>query len=96
MRLTKQAVGMLLAVFALFSEGIAAWEAKAETVRITVLPCSDVVKTFERFQPLAAYIEEETGLDVETVFPERETDLVRLFRQRYIDFIFHSPSSFPT
>ena len=60
-------------------------------VKIAILPCSDVVKSFERFKPLIDNIEKDTGLTVKTIFPKDEKDLLRLFRNKNVDFILHSP-----
>ena len=63
----------------------------AQPIKVAILPCSDVVKTFERFKPLLDNIEKDTGLKVKAIFPKDEKDLLRLFRKNSVDFILHSP-----
>lgn len=70
------------------------WGEEARTVKLAILPCTDAVKTFERFKPLIAFIEGETGLTVQAVFPKNVEELIRLFRKRHVDFVFHSPYEF--
>lgn len=91
----KNLLGLLLGLFLFFLllNSISFGE-EAKSVKIGILPCTDVVKTFERFKPLTAYLESETGLAVQAVFPKNEEDLLRLFRKRNVDFIFHSPYDF--
>lgn len=91
----KNVISLLLGVFCFFHffSAISCGE-EAKTVKIAILPCTDVVKTFERFKPLTAYLEGETGLKVEAIFPNNEEDLLRIFRKRNADFIFYSPFGF--
>ncbi|MFZ5796788.1 MAG: phosphate/phosphite/phosphonate ABC transporter substrate-binding protein [Desulfobulbaceae bacterium] len=68
--------------------------AQTHALRIAILPCNDVVKTFERFKPLTDYIESKTGFAVQAVFPKDEEELIRIFRKHGADFLFHSPYEF--
>lgn len=86
------AIGLLISFFTLFLFSAASQGEETTTVKIAILPCNDVVKTFERFKLLSEFIENETGLGVQTVFPKDEADLIRVFRKGNVDFIFHSPS----
>jgi ABC-type phosphate/phosphonate transport system substrate-binding protein len=65
-------------------------------ITIAVLPCSDVVKTFERTNPLIRLIENKTGFNVQALFPESEKELIRLFRKGNADFALNSPHAFAT
>ena len=91
----KNLLNLLIGLFLFFPffSSISCGE-EAKTVKLAILPCTDVVKTYERFKPLTAYLEKETGLAVKNVFPQNEEELIRLFRQRNVDFIFHSPYGF--
>jgi phosphonate transport system substrate-binding protein len=88
----KYVLSMLLCLFCffLFLPAIHG-EEKAAKVKIAILPCSDVVKTFEHIKPLIEYIKSDTGFEVEAIFPKNENDLIQLFRKRQVDFILNSP-----
>jgi phosphonate transport system substrate-binding protein len=90
----KNLYSLLLVFFSFFLSISISCGEETETVKIAILPCNDVVKTFERFKPLTEYLESVTGLTVQAVFPEDEEGLIRIFRKRGVDFIFHSPSGF--
>ena len=60
-------------------------------VNIAILPCSDVVKSFERFKPLTDYLEKETGFKIQAKFPKEFNELKYLIRNESIDFVFISP-----
>ena len=62
-----------------------------QPVKIAILPCSDVVKSFERFKPLTDYLEQETGLEIQAKFPKEFTELKYLIKSNSIDFVFISP-----
>jgi len=64
-------------------------------LRIVVLPCSNVVRTYERFQPLLNYLAEATGHKFEARYPKSEKELIDLVKGNAADFIFHAPHILP-
>lgn len=66
-------------------------DALARPVTIAVLPCSDVEGTFSRFQPLAKYLRDETGLEIALLFPRNKKQLEHFIRKGLTDFAFQEP-----
>lgn len=66
-------------------------DALARPLTIAVLPCSDVEGTFSRFQPLAKYLREETGLEISLLFPRNSKQLEHFIRKGLTDFAFQEP-----
>jgi len=69
-------------------------DALAKPLTIAVLPCSDVEGTFSRFQPLAKYLNEETGLEIALVFPRNVKQLENFIRKGVADFAFQEPGAY--
>lgn len=69
-------------------------DAQAKSVTIAVLPCSDVEGAFSQFQPLAKYLREETGLEIELIFPRDARQLENFILKSQADFVFQEPGAY--
>jgi phosphonate transport system substrate-binding protein len=70
-----------------------AW-ANGGKIAIAVLPCTDAVMTVKKFSPLAAYLQEETGLKMALVVPRSHAELERAVRREEIDFAIQDPHTY--
>lgn len=68
--------------------------AQAKPLTIAVLPCSDVEGTFSRFQPLAQYLKEATGFEIEMMFPRDAKQLENFISRNLADFVFQEPGAY--
>ena len=59
-------------------------------VRIAILPCADVVKTFISFASLARHIEKETGRRVSIIVPKSSDAFVSLIEQGECEFAYQA------
>ena len=65
-----------------------------EAVRIAILPCSDAVRTFKKFSPLATYLNQETGFDIKIVVPKDYAEFERAIKTANIHFAFQGPHTY--
>ncbi|MCK5341660.1 MAG: phosphate/phosphite/phosphonate ABC transporter substrate-binding protein [Desulfobulbaceae bacterium] len=72
----------------------AAGAADEATINIGILPCSDVVKTYEEYQPLARYIANTTDRNVRLLVLESYGELVNLLQKGEVQFAIHGPGSY--
>jgi phosphonate transport system substrate-binding protein len=79
-------------VLYLFATGYAG--DRGEAVRIAILPCSDAVRTFKKFSPLATYLKEETGFDIKIVVPKDYAGFEGAIKTGNIDFAFQGPHTY--
>jgi len=63
-------------------------------IKIAILPCRDVVKTFENFQPLANYLKQEIGRGISIVVPKDFVEFERVINEGKVDFAFQAPHSY--
>ena len=75
-RLNKEIIILITSACLLITTSYAE-EAKMP-VRIAILPCTHIVKTFENFQPLANYLQHEIGLDISILVPKDFVEKERL------------------
>jgi phosphonate transport system substrate-binding protein len=68
--------------------------AAGEKIVIAVSPCSDVVLSFEKFHPLIAYLQAETGVEIKLVFPKDAAEFENQIRNKDIDFAFQDPNMY--
>jgi phosphonate transport system substrate-binding protein len=59
---------------------------------IAVSPCSDVVLSYKKFQPLVTYLQGETGTEIKLVFPPDATEFEAQIKNKGIDFAFQDPN----
>lgn len=77
---------ILCAFFMFILVGTGYAERAKQAITIAVLPCSDVERTFKKFHPLAAYLKEQTGYDVEIRILTDFTELEWAIKNDDIDF----------
>jgi len=70
-----------------------AHEAK-QSVTIAILPCSDPVATFRKFNALFVYLEKETGFDINMVVPKNVEKFESELRLENINFALQSPHTY--
>jgi len=76
---------MYLLVGASYADGV------KKLITLAIFPCTDVVMSFKKFQPLVKYLKEETGLNIKLVVPEDAAEFERAIKNEDIDFAFLDP-----
>ena len=61
---------------------------------ISILPCTDVVMSFKKFNPLITYLREETGYDIKLVVPADSPGFEMAIMNGEIDFAFQDPHTY--
>lgn len=67
-------------------------EVAGKKIVIAFSPCSDVVLSFKKFHPLVAYLQAETGSEIELVFPPDAAEFEEQLKNNAIDFAFQDPN----
>ncbi len=74
------------------------WNATAtETtppIRIAIMPCTDIVKTFTQFQPLRTYLQQQTHRQIEIVVPNTFQEFKRTILKGEAEFTFQPPHAY--
>lgn len=65
-----------------------------EALTIAILPCSDAVRTFKKFSPLATYLKQETGFDIKIVVPRDYEGFERAIKTGNIQFAFQGSHTY--
>lgn len=65
-----------------------------ERIKIAILPCADVVKTFEQYQPLVNYLSAEIENEISLVVLKNVQELSSLLKQNKVQFVLHGPHSY--
>ncbi|MGV1100117.1 phosphate/phosphite/phosphonate ABC transporter substrate-binding protein [Thiovibrio sp. JS02] len=68
--------------------------AKPEPVRIAITPCTDIMKSFKVYQPLAAYLERQIQQPVVLVIPQHFAEFERSVRAKSVEFTFQAPHTY--
>jgi len=63
-----------------------------KNITIAISPCTDVVMSFKKFNPLVTYLKEQTGLDISMVVPMDSEDFERDIKSGAIDFALQDPN----
>lgn len=63
-----------------------------KSITIAIFPCTDVVASFEKFNPLMAYLKKETCLDLKLTVPKDFETLKRNIENGDISFVFQDPN----
>ncbi|MGA1792171.1 MAG: phosphate/phosphite/phosphonate ABC transporter substrate-binding protein [bacterium] len=63
-------------------------------ISIGILPCTDVVMSFKKFNPLVTYLEQQTGLYIKLIIPKDLTGLEKAIINGDIDFAFQDPHTY--
>lgn len=85
-------VTILLLFFCLAPPGQAA--DKPQPVRIAITPCTDILKTFKEYQPLAAYLEQRIQRAVALVIPRDFLEFERFVKEGTVEFAFQAPHTY--
>ena len=62
-----------------------------EQIKIAILPCSDIMMVFKKFNPLITYLKQQTGFDISLVVPKGYADFESAMKNGDIDFAFSDP-----
>ena len=65
-----------------------------ENINVAILPCSDVVKTYEQYQPLVSYLSAELAHETSLVVLKSVQELSGLLKQNKVQFVLHGPHSY--
>ena len=63
-------------------------------IRIAILPCTDIVKTFNNAQPLRTYLEQQTHRQLEIVVPNTLEEFKRTIQLGEAEFAFQAPHTY--
>jgi phosphonate transport system substrate-binding protein len=63
-------------------------------ITIAILPCADIMMTFKKFNPLAAYLETKTGLAIKLFVPKDYSEFESTLKNNEIDFVFLDPHTY--
>ena len=88
--LIKRIVGALVCILVIGSSAIAA----EKQLTIAVLPCSDIIRTFNKFNPLVTYIKQQTGIDMRLVISKNSSEFESAMKNGNIDFAFFDPYTY--
>jgi len=72
--------------------GVSSAQEAAKKIVIAVSPCSDVVLSFEKFNPLVTYLQRQTGYEIKLVFPPDAVEFENQLKNKAIDFAFQDPN----
>lgn len=82
----------LLLLLSLAQTGQAA--GKPRPVQIAITPCTEILKTFKEYQPLAAYLARQLHQPVKLVIPKDFPAFERLIREGGVEFAFQAPHTY--
>ena len=82
---------MLCMLFMFFFVFVGYAHGARKHITLAILPCADVVMTFKKFNPLATYLERETGLDIKLIVPKDSVEFEKDVKNGDIDFVFQDP-----
>jgi len=88
-KLSKLIITNLL--FMCFLVGASYADGVKKPITLAIFPCTDMVMSFKKFQPLVKYLKEETGLDIKLVVPKDAAEFERAIKNEDIDFAFLDP-----
>ena len=86
--LIMSAICIYMLIFSSYAHG------EKKHISIGILPCTDVVMSFKKFNPLITYLEQQTGLYIKLIVPRELTGLERAIINGDIDFAFQDPHTY--
>ncbi len=89
--LTSLLLALLLGLPLLLAQPVAAQE---KAIRIAITPCTDIIKTFKIFQPLARYLEGKINRPVELVIPKDFYHFESLVKDNAVHFAYQAPHTY--
>ncbi|HIJ90984.1 MAG: phosphate/phosphite/phosphonate ABC transporter substrate-binding protein [Desulfobulbaceae bacterium] len=82
----------LLLLLCLAQAGHAA--GKPQPIQIAITPCTEIIKTFKEYQPLAAYLEKQLRQPVVLVIPKDFPEFERFVKEGKVAFTFQAPHTY--
>ncbi|MBU0665638.1 MAG: phosphate/phosphite/phosphonate ABC transporter substrate-binding protein [Proteobacteria bacterium] len=67
---------------------------KPQPVQIAITPCTDIIKTFSEYQPLAAYLAKQIGQPVVLLIPKDFQEFERFVIDGKVEFTFQAPHTY--
>ena len=67
---------------------------KPQPVQIAITPCTDIIKTFTEYQPLAAYLEKQIRQPVVLLIPKDFQEFERFVTDGKVAFTFQAPHTY--
>ena len=83
---------LLLLLLCLAQTGEAA--DKPRPLQIAITPCTDILKTFKEYQPLAAYLQRQLRQPVKLIIPKDFPEFEQLVKDGGADFAFQAPHTY--
>jgi len=65
-----------------------------QTLKIAVLPCTNIVMTFKKFHPLISYLTQETEFEIKLMVPQDLAEFASSIKSQDIDFALQDPHTF--
>ena len=95
-RLSRQGVRSALLTLLLLLSLAQTGEAanKPRPVQIAITPCTEILKTFQEYQPLAAYLERQLHQPVKLIIPKDFPEFERLVKEGGVEFTFQAPHTY--
>jgi ABC-type phosphate/phosphonate transport system substrate-binding protein len=69
-------------------------EGEKGSIRIAILPCTDVVMTFKKFHLFTTYLKQKTGFDIRLVVPSTFAGFEMSIKNKEIDFALQDPHTY--
>ena len=88
-RLSKWILLSVLFVCLLVGAGPA--EGAKEQITIAIMPCTDIMMTFKKFNPLVIYLNQKAGLNIKLLVPKDYEEFESALKNKEIDFAFLDP-----
>lgn len=67
---------------------------RTSTIRIAILPCNDIVKTFTKYQPLQTYLQQHLHRKIELLVPSSLQEFKRIIQFNETEFTFQAPHTY--
>ncbi|MDG4475549.1 phosphate/phosphite/phosphonate ABC transporter substrate-binding protein [Thiovibrio frasassiensis] len=88
----RRILTLLLLLLSLSQTGEAA--DKPRPIQIAITPCTDILKTFKEYQPLAAYLQRQLRQPVKLIIPKDFPEFERLITAGGAEFAFQAPHTY--
>jgi phosphonate transport system substrate-binding protein len=94
--MSARTLGGLLAstVLATVSLGSEVASEPGSSLKVAVLPCTNIETSFRKFHPLFAYLKSTTGFEITLVVPEDLPEFETMTRNGEVDFALQDPHTF--
>jgi len=65
-----------------------------KAIRIAITPCTDIMKTFKIFQPLARYLQDKINRPVQLIIPKSFHEFETFVKSNKVDFAYQAPHTY--